>query len=58
MASDVTYEQAQNMDHLMSHEQFNNVLFPEMFTLAAPQGNDREAQAFVGLPAVDDFIRI
>ncbi|MDO8473084.1 MAG: methyltransferase domain-containing protein [Dehalococcoidia bacterium] len=38
--SDITYEQAVKMDHLMSHGQFTDVLFPEMFTLAAPVGKE------------------
>lgn len=38
--SDIKYEQALNMDHNMSHGQFTDVLFPEMFTLAAPVGNE------------------
>ncbi len=38
--NDMTYEQALEMDHLMSHGQFTSVLFPEIFTLTAPQGNE------------------
>ncbi|MBI2859549.1 MAG: methyltransferase domain-containing protein [Chloroflexi bacterium] len=40
MAHVQTYEQALDMDRLMSHEQFTNVLFPEIFTLVAPVGNE------------------
>ena len=38
--TDYTYEQALNMDHMMSHAQFNTMLFPEIMTLTAPQGNE------------------